>query len=407
MSILKFKNPVTGQWEKVGIPGVDITPEEIGAATQEQLNEVIESIPTKASDLNAPTVAEMNQAIAAIPTPDVSGQISQHNEDAEAHPQIREAISSAAQAAQNAQAAANEALNSTGQVSELYEHWWSVLHGQAYSYYEESKTPITERYAVHYGGGTTSYSKEISIDSGGNITLVNPTQITGSLNSYYQLKKFLQDITSAAPCYMITTTNLSGEKLFYIPAGATYEDDDDSNTQPHTFGGIYDADYGSSIYLNTLNVPAGLVASDVTTQLITVPAGETTYVHSPDRNAYPDSGTVDGLTYKYLGVPFENAKTAPSVEVGSYVGTGTYGSANPTSVTLSFVPKLFFVGGETDQVLGLVGDGTAYSQIGDYGGRYIRISSYGTTIAWYDTQSNGASDQFNTSGKTYRYIAIG
>lgn len=38
--------------------------------------------------------------------------------------------------------------------------------------------------------------------------------------------------------------------------------------------------------------------------------GETTYVHSPDRNAYPDSGTVDGLTYKYLGVPFENARTA-------------------------------------------------------------------------------------------------
>lgn len=31
------------------------------------------------------------------------------------------------------------------------------------------------------------------------------------------------------------------------------------------------------------------------------------------------------------------------VEVGSYVGTGTYGSSNPTSLTFDFVPKLIIL----------------------------------------------------------------
>lgn len=59
MSILKFKNPETGAWEKVGIPGTDITPESIGAATMAEVNAAIASsaediqamIPTKTSDL--------------------------------------------------------------------------------------------------------------------------------------------------------------------------------------------------------------------------------------------------------------------------------------------------------------------------------------------------------------------
>ena len=38
-----------------------------------------------AAQVGAPTVAQMNAAIAAIPTPDVSGQINDHNTSATAH----------------------------------------------------------------------------------------------------------------------------------------------------------------------------------------------------------------------------------------------------------------------------------------------------------------------------------
>ena len=42
-----------------------------------------------AAQVGAPTVAEMNAAIAAIPTPDVSGQINEHNASTSAHSDIR------------------------------------------------------------------------------------------------------------------------------------------------------------------------------------------------------------------------------------------------------------------------------------------------------------------------------
>lgn len=45
-----------------------------------------------AAQVGAPTVAEMNAAIAAIPTPDVSGQISEHNSSTSAHADIRTAL---------------------------------------------------------------------------------------------------------------------------------------------------------------------------------------------------------------------------------------------------------------------------------------------------------------------------
>ena len=193
-------------------------------------------------------------------------------------------------------------------MSELYQHWWSVLHGEAYSYYEDVKTPIDGQTRINVYS-KTSYSKEISFDATGNITLVNPVEMSNPQYSR-DLEEWMQELTSAAPCY-ITTTKLSGvETLFFIPSGATYSTDDARNTSPHTIVAEFDDDNVIVIYLNAMNVPEKLVAATVTSERVDVPAGATTYEHSADRNAYPDSGTVDGLAYKYLGVPFENARTA-------------------------------------------------------------------------------------------------
>ena len=71
--------------------------------------------------------------------------------------------------------------------------------------------------------------------------------------------------------------------------------------------------------------------------------GDWEFLQSFDRDAYPDSGEQDGYEYQYLGVPFENAVTAPKIATGSYTGTGTYGSSNPNSLTFEFDPKIVFV----------------------------------------------------------------
>lgn len=111
------------------------------------------------------------------------------------------------------------------------------------------------------------------------------------------------------------------------------------------------------------------------------------------------------------------------IETGSYVGTGTYGSSNPCSITFSFAPTMLII--EPDKA-------SASSRNAYYMGvPYLFTSSYlkvaeldensasvydcvatvsngGQTISWYRASGIAASkQQLNESGTTYRYIAIG
>lgn len=137
------------------------------------------------------------------------------------------------------------------------------------------------------------------------------------------------------------------------------------------------------------------------------------YVRSSNRNAYPDSGMQDGYEYEYLGIPLDNAVTAPRIETGSYVGTGTYGESKPNTLTFGFVPKVVIVEG----TIGSYGtaiffygathaDGTI--QIGSISHVTYAVSWDGKNISWYDNTSGAsASRQLNVNGSTYSYIAIG
>lgn len=144
------------------------------------------------------------------------------------------------------------------------------------------------------------------------------------------------------------------------------------------------------------------------------------YLQSSDRNAYPDSGTQDGYEYEYLGIPFDNAATGSKIETGSYVGTGTFGQANPNTLTFAFVPKIVIVFGPTAGS-GLVDPLTNYSMIltrdaGFSGYSASNVIGYhvvhqitGGTISWYTQNigSSGAGAQGNIANSTYNYIAIG
>ena len=97
------------------------------------------------------------------------------------------------------------------------------------------------------------------------------------------------------------------------------------------------------------------------------------------------------------------------IEVGSYVGTGTYGASKPNSITCSFAPKMVSVTGN-NQSTGFVwnnygGIGTVhdnYSLTGAIG--IVTLNFNGNKASWY---GDSASLQLNLSGTRYTFVAIG
>lgn len=132
-----------------------------------------------------------------------------------------------------------------------------------------------------------------------------------------------------------------------------------------------------------------------------------------------------GTTIEYLGKLGDKAR----VQVVSYVGTGTYGSSNPNSLTFDFPPKVVlflymqnFIGGyysrfmhdatsyftsDRDNVISNTLS-TEYKQKEGFG--YVSIVQHGKisedkrTIYWYN---NNPDNQANSQGWTYYYLGIG
>lgn len=127
--------------------------------------------------------------------------------------------------------------------------------------------------------------------------------------------------------------------------------------------------------------------------------GSAQYCNSPNADAYP-SGVVDGVQYDALG----QIGNKLQIQVGTYVGTGTYYSDQSNSLTFDFVPKLVFVMRDTASILSDATDGFIYAgQVGDQSGKIFTLT--GKTLSWYNYSS--AEEQLNTSGTTYYYIAVG
>ena len=166
---------------------------------------------------------------------------------------------------------------------------------------------------------------------------------------------------------------------------------------------------GTTITNNGENYYLATAAMKISTEKTAPGAWE--YVQSSSRSAYPDSGTQDGYEYEYLGIPFDNAVTAPKIETGSYVGTGTYGASNPNTLTFGFKPKTviisingtstyggaIFMSGQTRSSYAGVAYNVEYS--------YMPILTWNeNSVSWYSTHR--AYYQLNET-YTYNYLAIG
>lgn len=153
------------------------------------------------------------------------------------------------------------------------------------------------------------------------------------------------------------------------------------------------------------------IPSDATFSLISVD-GDATKRYLYCDKMQPVTGhaaTPANTTITYLGQLGGGAR----IEVGSYVGTGTYGSSNPNTLTFGFEPKLLIIrnAGSSKEYLflsavksgryvsfSLSGSG---SSVGSYTG-VITLS--GNIVSWYADNSQA---QMNLSDNTFHYIALG
>lgn len=123
-----------------------------------------------------------------------------------------------------------------------------------------------------------------------------------------------------------------------------------------------------------------------------------------------------GTTIEYLGKLGDKAR----VQVVSYVGTGTYGSSNPNSLTFDFVAKFIMELGSSSGKEGIYfpGEGGVATipnfldndyrsrcGFGDLTYSWCKKSTDGKTITWYSTRDQ--YKQENSAGVTYYYVAIG
>lgn len=217
-----------------------------------------------------------------------------------------------------------------------------------------------------------SVASEISASDDGTISLKNPTTFTiGSSSGYPGVAgnvtaaiagKYIQlEVMGSATSLMSGPFSSAPSSIVYIPSDtiATREDIKNGNTQTWYFIDRYQPVTGYAA------IPAG-------------------------------------TTIEYLGKLGDKAR----VQVVSYVGTGTYGSNHPNSLTFDFAPKVVTIMDYEALNAAIIMQGqTKYSSSitgSNYNGS---CNMNGKTLTYHNTR--GPSYQLNASGATYIVVAIG
>ena len=141
---------------------------------------------------------------------------------------------------------------------------------------------------------------------------------------------------------------------------------------------------------------------------------ETAALFGVGTNAVPDDVLVaiNGI----LNTHAENIAAGTKVATGSYTGTGKYGKSNPSTITVSFVPKIVFIYRETSYSsvdAGLIGLFINPSPAGwilspantNYPALNTKSTWSGNSLSWYSTTNE--KRQMNESGIIHHYVAIG
>lgn len=257
----------------------------------------------------------------------------------------------------------------------------SVLNGLGNEYVWEKFGTIPAYYALENAGKvtiqqtkteTTHYiGDSVVVDSAGKVSIVNEQSVSITwTNRNDLLGKYLRS----------NAGYLDASAVYYVPENAGIHDE---------FG------YPNIMYTSDISKVVGYAES----------LGALGYVNSSDPNAYPID---DGYTYTPLGMLGEKTR----IETGSYVGTGTNGVNNKTSLAFNFNPKLVVVSYNGLVTTFVNGDVNAKYGNKDGDSSMSLIASWsGNTVNWYSTYtsypSTAAMYQLNGSGNYYYYTAIG
>ena len=294
-------------------------------------------------------------------------------------------------------------------IGKYNQYWWRRrINQDTESSYVETQSTATNNYTPPGGSNgylyltgdvnwstTTSiyYSENINIDQNdGSVSLLDrkTARVSPSDPKESTLRgKYISNAYNA-------TNN-----IYYVA------EDADINNYP------LDEDYYVVIPLSDVKI----VGSEIYTGHYT---GPWEYLYSSDQGTYPDSGIVDSYEYQYLGIPFENAREAPKIATGSYVGTGMYGAGNPNTLTFEFEPKIVIISVELDttsqnnrSIASFVMIRGQTSSIPEFAGSNRQANTVAfneNTVQWYNASNQGAQLNTAPSGsiiKAYYYIAIG
>lgn len=229
---------------------------------------------------------------------------------------------------------------------------------------------VTGQFAMNIGSDSRyfKYASSIVVSDDGIVSLNNPsdgTYVNFSNVNQYAKGKFIMMTTKTNNMYM---QDLIGEVIYWIPNDITV------TTSEKGVDGIW---------INKYQPVTGYPA---------IPAG---------------------TTIEYLGKLGDKAR----VQVLSYVGTGTYGSSNPNSLTFDFVPKMVIISSAPVNssyvyIAIMVPDAGIYSVvISTHFGYESRtpggsgtVTKNNKTITFY---SGDNTAQLNGSGIKYIAVAIG
>lgn len=177
----------------------------------------------------------------------------------------------------------------------------------------------------------------------------------------------------------------------------------------------------SDITINSRNLDITIASNKwdkVTTQFVDNGDSSVSFVHSNNRNSYPDSGQSGGSYYEYYGVSFGEKTRTASIEEGFYTGTGVNTDATtPISIQFTIMPKYVFLSlrdydnlvykGTTALIIAIHEE--SCSSMFLYGGNsYSFITSFNPetkTLTFYF--GGGGEAYLNEAGKIYYYVALG
>lgn len=274
-----------------------------------------------------------------------------------------------------------------------YKQYWWRRRAPKTTGYIEKLTDITSD--VRLDVGTWLFYKTMTISqTDGAMSLSDPITIS-PLNA--------DTIVAQAPVYC---TRSGTNVIYLVPDNATAYTS--TNSYYDSSKTVVSYDYDDNYYIK-LTGSGNPRAQVVSSQYVVGSPGDWYYLQSSDRSAYPDSGTSGGYEYEYLGIPFDNAVTAPRIETGSYVGTGTHGTYNKSSLAFDHRPLLVILFGYYTQIFsGMIPSGfnAKAPPFEDGGNQYCNYRWNGNVLKW-NTNSSGPEGQNNTTGQTYYYMAIG